>query len=182
MSRLQFFAEYLKNIRSIGSVVSSSRFLAAKMVKAIDPNAGVVVEFGGGHGVVTEAILKRLGPNSRLIVFETNNRFFEHLSLLKDARLRVIHDSAETLPQYLKELGITQVDCIVSGLPFTSLPSALGERILRVVLSALAPDGTFAQFQYSLFSLRDLRKLFQTVTVGFTFLNIPPAFVYVCKR
>lgn len=56
-----FFRESLRNLRSIGSVLPSSRFLCRAIVKHIDAQlAHTVVELGPGDGVVTRYILEKL--------------------------------------------------------------------------------------------------------------------------
>ena len=44
-----------------------------------------------------------------------------------------------------------------------------------------APGGIFLQYQYWLTQKDELRRWFTDVKVGFTLVNIPPAFVYECR-
>ena len=56
--------------------------------------------------------------------------------------------SAEILPVLTAERGWTDVDHIVSGLPFASLPAATTRLILDGVHQVLRVGGTFTTFQY----------------------------------
>ena len=55
------------------------------------------------------------------------------------------------------------------------------ESLFREISAVLAPAGVYVQFQYSLKSLYLLKKYF-SVRLRFTLFNIPPAFVYVCRK
>ena len=55
--RIRFFTEYLKDIRGVGSVTSSSRFLVEKMIESIDE----------GADVFQTALLGQNGPRARMV-------------------------------------------------------------------------------------------------------------------
>jgi hypothetical protein len=74
------------------------------------------------------------------------------------------------------------VDAVVSSLPLSIMDKAVVDHILDVARDSLAPGGRFLQYQYSLSQRHRLSRRYSNVAVGFTLLNIPPAFVYECSQ
>jgi phospholipid N-methyltransferase len=83
------------------------------------------------------------------------------------------------------------VDCIVSGLPWAAFPAALQVKILDEMMLVLKPGGKFVTFAYlhglPLPPARKFRALLPRyfTSVGkspVVWLNLPPAFVYRCRR
>ena len=71
MGRIKFFFESLKNIKSVGTVTRSSRYLCQAVVReAALRKAKVVVELGAGDGVMTRHLLKAMAPDAILFSFE----------------------------------------------------------------------------------------------------------------
>ena len=76
-NKFDFFKVAVKNLKTSGTLIPSSKFLAQKMLKNIDFYASnVLVELGPGNGAITHEILKNIGPNSHLICFEVNDEFY----------------------------------------------------------------------------------------------------------
>lgn len=182
--RFHFFRESIRSLRTVGSVAPSSRFLCRSIAEKIDPlQAQVVVELGPGDGVITRYLLRRLGPQAQLLVFEINPVFVEKINReIQDPRLSVIHDSAENMGQYLAINGIDTVDYIVSGLPFVMLPEALAFNIINNCRRQLRSGGLFIQFHYSPFLVGFYRRIFGNASVDFVPLNFPPAIVISCEN
>jgi phospholipid N-methyltransferase len=171
MRFIRFISESIKHPRQVGAVAASSRFLARKMAAEVDGSTSVV-EFGSGTGSITLEILKRLPENGRLVCFEINPNFCKHLQAIGDSRLLVINDKAENCEQYVDKL-----ECIVSGLPLNSFPRRQREKIIAISRRSK----TYIQFQYVPFLTRRVKRHFHEVKIKFVPLNIPPAFVFVCK-
>lgn len=182
--RFGFFRESIRSMRTMGSVAPSSRFLCRTIAQKIDPaRAQVVVELGPGDGVVTRYLLRRLGPQARLLVFEINPVFVEKIGReLDDHRLLIIHDSAENMGQHLSQHGITAIDYLVSGIPFVVLPEVLAKNIIDTCRRWLRPGGWFIQFHYSPWLVGFYRRIFGNAKVDFVPLNFPPAIVISCER
>ena len=182
--RIEFFRESLRNLRSMGSVAPSSRFLCRAIVSKIDPlKAKVVVELGPGDGVVTRYSLRRIGPNARLYIFEINEVFIEKIRAnFLDPRMTIIHDSAANMGKHFREMGIEEVDYFVSGIPFVMLPESLTEQITNQCLSWLRVGGRFVQFHYSPLLLGLYRRVFGNLKLEVVALNIPPAIVISCEK
>ncbi len=168
----------------VGSMTPSSRFLAAKMLNHIPiKEAKVVVELGPGTGVFTEKILEKLGATTQLIVVELNDDFFNTLqNKFQHPNLHLKHGSADQIGIYLKELGFENADLIISSLPLANFPSELRKNVIETAKNCLDDKGKFVQFQYSLQSLKTLKRNFHSVKVDFTAFNFPPAFVYTCSK
>ncbi|MCB0679166.1 MAG: hypothetical protein KDC32_05255, partial [Saprospiraceae bacterium] len=70
-NHVQFFREGLRNLKTVGTLTRSSRFLCRKMVGQLDFSVvDTIVELGAGDGVITHYILEQMRPNARLFAFE----------------------------------------------------------------------------------------------------------------
>ena len=178
-----FLKQYLDNKKEVGAIAPSSKFLRNRMMSPVNfHRSSVIIELGAGNGVFTKEILKRMRPESRLFVFETNASFFEKLSSeINDDRITIFNESAERLHDKMNEIDVKQVDAIISSLPYAVFPQKVKNKILDSCISSLAPDGVYVQFQYSLNAHKLLKTKFSRVTLDFTPINMPPAFIYRCK-
>lgn len=153
------------------------------MLKPIQfKNANCIVEYGAGTGVFTEKLLQKMHSNSILIIFEINDVFFEELNKINDSRLVIIKDSAEKIEYYLRLNNQKKADYIISSLPFAMIPEEIVDIILKNSYNSLSDKGKFIQFQYSFNCLSKLKAIYNKVKIKFTFLNLPPAFVFVCSK
>ncbi|HZG15504.1 MAG TPA: methyltransferase [Candidatus Bathyarchaeia archaeon] len=176
-----FLKRFLSEPGRVGSIAPSSRFLCKEIMKQVPwHTAKTIVELGPGTGVFTKAILRNKRPDARFIAIERDAQFRELLA--KRFPSIIVKNEALDLNGYLEELQIAQVDAIISGLPFAVFPKDLRDGILREVHKALAPGGLFITFQYSLQLHTELQQRFSKVDIGFTALNIPPAFIYICHK
>lgn len=147
-------------------------------------DANVVVEFGPGTGVFTDAIIQRLRPDARLLVFEVNPQFHRDLKArIVDRRVDVLQASAAEIDHHLSQLGLSSPDCIISGLPFTSLPRPVTHAILQAAYDTLRPGGVFVTYQYTPLLRQVLGHHFDTMRITRLVLrNLPPALVFVCRK
>ncbi len=178
-----FLRGFLRAPRTVGSIAPSSTHLVTAMLdEAAIEQRRVIAELGPGTGVFTMQIIRRMPPDARLFVFEVDAYFVDKLrEAIADPRVTIIHGSAEDLRNYLRADGLDQVDCVISGLPFTSLPREVTHAILQVVRATLQPGGLFVTYQYTPMLLRVFRSYFQSARVArFVPRNLPPALVLVC--
>lgn len=183
MSTIEFFREGLKNLKTVGTLTRSSRFLCQGMVRHVDfSEAELIVELGAGDGVITKHILRQMKPNARLLAFEVNGRFCDILRSINDPRLTVAEDSAENLDDYLEELGASEIDYIISAIPFVALPKDLGMRIVNLCHDRLKEGGLYIQVHYSLLAKNIYETVFGNVDINFVPFNVPPAFVLVSEK
>ena len=97
MKKIDFFKESIKNIKSVGTITRSSKFLCRGMIKPVNfDQADVIVELGAGDGVITEHILKKMKKDAKLLSFEVNEKFCDQIRKIKDDRLIIVEDSAIT--------------------------------------------------------------------------------------
>jgi len=176
----RFFKESVRRFWQVGTLVRSSGHLVDSLLASVDfENARLIVEFGAGSGCVTRELLRRMRTDARLYSFELNAVFYEEINSIKDARLTAVHGCAT---QAVEMLEAGSVDCVVSGLPMGNFGMRTKLGVLGTVLTVLKPHGHFSQFQYSLLDYRLMRRHFDSVNLGYTPFNFPPAFVYRCVR
>lgn len=195
-----FLRESFRKLRVTASVLPSSRFLATAMLKQVDfRKVRNLVELGAGTGVITQEILRRMTPDSRLFALEINRNFVRHLrTCCLDTRLTVLHVDASDLLNQLAAHNAGTIDAVISSLGLTGMKSEHRTRIVRQVEACLAPTGIMMQFQYvtSLTPVPDLpnrqlrrfqegeflRRYFPSVSTKPVFLNLPPALVFTCRK
>ena len=179
-----FIKEFWKNKKMIGSILPSSKFLAAKMLNHIPlKNTKLIIELGPGTGIFTEKIIEKIGTSTQLIVLELNPDFCKELKAkINLPNVHIKEASADKIGEIMKEFGFEKADIIISSLPLANFSEELRNSILEIVHESLNEKGSFIQFQYSLNAFKNLKKLFPVVKLNFTALNFPPAFVYTCSK
>jgi phospholipid N-methyltransferase len=183
-SKNKFWKQFLKSRKEIGSVTPSSRFLTEGIIKKIDFNkANVIVELGPGTGVFTFEILKKMSPDSKLIVVELNDEMFAILKKkITDPRAILVHGSASDLNSILQKFNIQHADVIVSSLPLSVMPEQVTEDILKSSAEVLGTNGRYIQFMYTLVLKKKLAQYFSKMKQSYVFLNFPPAFIFECRK
>lgn len=181
--RMLFARSFFANPRHVGSVIPSSRRLIERLLGHTDwARISVAVEYGPGTGVVTRALLARLGPDARLYAFEIDESFVEYLrQTIDDPRLVVVAASAEGVAGILGSFGHGHCDIVVSSLPFSIMPIGVRSRIVQATASILGEGASFIGYQYSTRWLHELRHVFRRVTVEIEPRNWPPAFVFTAR-
>lgn len=181
-TQLALFAKnFFRHPRMLGSLIPSSSFLINRVLGQVDwQRARVIVEYGPGVGTITREVLRRMRPDARLIVFETNEEFVGFLrESIPDARLEVVHGSAAEVGAHLSREGL-KADYVISGIPFSTIPEGPRGEILRATQAALQPDGAFLVYQFSPTVLPHLEETFSSVERGFEPLNVLPAQLFYC--
>jgi phospholipid N-methyltransferase len=180
-SSVRFLKKFFNSPSSIGSIVPSSPILVASIMAAIDwERAGVIVELGAGTGVVTRAINSRRVHGSMFISFEKDEQMRHDLQK-RFPDIAVGSDAFHLLLE-LQKLGYSHADCIVSCLPFANFNRRQQSQLLASIYTALRPGGMLIAFQYSLQLQSQLEAVYEDVECQFVIRNIPPAFVYVCRK
>lgn len=185
MKIIKFLLEYLRSPRTVGAVAPSSERLAVKMVSNIDfENSKCIVEYGPGTGVFTDKIIERKKKDTLLILLEYNKVFCKQLEERYNEidNIIIINDSAENVDMHLEKYRIRNVDYVVSGLPFASLPKNISNKILKKTRTILKKDGLFITFQYTLLKKEFIAGYFKEIELERVVLNVPPAYVLECKN
>jgi phospholipid N-methyltransferase len=180
-NRAAFLYKFIQNPKEIGSIAPSSSFLTRKMLANLPwDTIDVLVELGAGTGVFTKFITDNKKESCQLLVIEQD---YEMRKVLQTMYPGFYYGSkAEKLDRILQKYDLPQADCIVSGLPFAVFSESLRDDIMEKINCSLKPEGIFIAFQYSLQMRKTLKKYFSEVKIEFVSLNIPPAFVYYCKK
>lgn len=175
-----FAREMWRNPRVMGTGWSSTPQLAGAIARfvPIPEQDQIVVELGGGTGIVTEALLKHGVASQHLVSIEQSTSLAEYLRK-RCPQVRVIRGDALHLHDLLGN-DSQRVSSIVSGLPFRSLPPAIGRGIIKQIDEILPKNGLLIQFTYDLSGRHIfLPHHFKRVSHKIVWSNIPPARVDV---
>ncbi|MGH9788241.1 MAG: class I SAM-dependent methyltransferase [Candidatus Acidiferrales bacterium] len=200
MSLKEFTLGVLDNYVTTAAVAPSSRYLAQAMVAPLPlARTRVAVELGAGTGVMTHELLARLPQDATLFAFEVQPRFQQFLRRrFTDRRLALIDASAVTVGEELRRRGIAQVDAAVSSLGITYMSFKKRHAILDGLVQFFTGDSVFTQYHYvhgllPWYQIEDgrlqrfdavdlLKQYFRTLERKFVWRNVPPAFVFACRR
>lgn len=178
-----FFQAFLKAPRVVAALMPSSSVLEQRVIRAADATtASVVVEFGGGTGGITRSLLKAVGPEAHLLVIERTAGFIAHLERIEDNRLEVVHGCASSIGAELKRGGYAAADVVVSGIPFSTLPTILASDIVNAVHEALAPGGRFVAYQFSDRVADYFRPVMGEPEVQHELRNLPPVRIFTWRK
>jgi phospholipid N-methyltransferase len=190
-ARRAFLAAALRRPATMGAIAPSSTRLGAVLASVV-PRTGepVVVELGPGTGAVSAVIAEKLPSGARHLAVELDPDMVAYLQRTHP-ELEVVQGNAADLGALLGERGITAVDAVVCGLPWALFDDATQTRLLGEISTVIGDHGAFTTFAY-LHGMtlgaarrfrRRLRDTFDEVLVSATvWRNLPPAFVYVCRR
>lgn len=181
---LEFLRGFLRHPAQVGSVVPSSRRLEQRLVRsAAVAEARTVVELGPGTGGTTAALLNAMGPVGRLLAIELDPRFHQHLQQsVADPRLLLELGSAERLPEFLAARRLPAPDAIVSGIPFSTMPVELADRIAATIAQVLRPGGRFVAYQVRAHVSRYASPYLGTPRKQWEIVNVPPVQVFTWTK
>lgn len=178
---LLFAREIWRNPRTMGAACPSSPRLAKMMAHLVPEDQSVVVELGAGTGIITKALLQRGIAPERLVSVEISKTLANFLQQ-HYPQVRVINGDARHLSDLLGS-DCQRVNTIVSGLPFRSLPRAIGRDIVKQIEEILPVGGLLIQFTYDLSGRATyLPHHFKRVSVRLVWNNLPPARIDVYQK
>lgn len=177
---LAFMRGFLAHPRQVGSVVPSSIALEQRLVHAADlARAQTVVELGPGTGGTTRALLDSLRPDARLLAIELSPAFHARLrNRFTDPRLLVQLGSAEQLAELLQRWRLPAPDVVLSGIPFSTMPTATADRIANTIAQCLAPGGRFVAYQVRAHVADFVAPYLGRPAVAWELRNVPPLRVF----
>jgi phospholipid N-methyltransferase len=172
-----FFRGFLKHPVMVGSIIPSSKTLINKMLREVDwSKTKLFVEYGPGVGTFTRPILSRLAPDATLVTIDTNSDFCDYLKRsINDSRLQIVNGSAADVGAILAQLGFGKADYVISGLPFSTLPTGVGSTIAQATAEAVKPGGAFLVYQFRPSVRNIIEPFFDRVDQAFELINVPPA-------
>jgi len=133
-----FIKHAFKSPKEVAYLFPSSPWL----IRAVARNANLaeakrIIELGPGIGGTTKGLLKEMHPEAHLITVEINEKFAQHIEKnINDQRLSVSAKGAQNLPEILGEQGWEDVDVVISGIPFSTLPDGMDQEIMAAVHKA----------------------------------------------
>ena len=179
-----FFLRFLNQPKRVGSIIPSSAFLERRLVRmGAVWQAHTVVELGPGTGGTTQALLRAMPQDGKLLAIEIDHRLAELVRReIKDPRLIAHCGSAEHIADALAQYSLPAPDVVISGIPFSTMPRQVGKKILREIRSVLAPGGRFVAYQ-----VRDRvavlgRDFFGDAETDIELLNVPPIRVWCWRK
>lgn len=178
--RWEFVKGFVHHPDQVASVVASSARLEAQLVRACQlSGARCVVELGPGTGGTTRALLRGLDAQARLLAIELCPQFLERIGeRIHDPRLIAQHGSAEQIADFLAAWDLPPPDVVVSGIPFSTLPPATGQRIAAAIAAVLAPGGRFVAYQLRAHVARAAAPYLGVPICQWQWLNVPPLRVF----
>jgi phosphatidylethanolamine/phosphatidyl-N-methylethanolamine N-methyltransferase len=180
-----FLQEWLANPQRTGSLVPSSRKLAAAMARWLpsDPES-FVLELGPGTGAVTQALLEHGLREERLVAIERNPKL-AHLLSKRFPRAHIITGDAWQLDNLLRRRPkpIASVGAVISSLPLLNFSEEQAEVLAQKIRDILEPQGTWVQYSYQIGKPRSRgSSSFQLLASKIVWLNLPPARVSVFQK
>ncbi|GAA3404811.1 class I SAM-dependent methyltransferase [Paenibacillus hodogayensis] len=180
-SHLLFLKKFIQNPKQIGSIVPSSPFLANEMVRSVPwSEISALAELGSGTGSITRFIQANATRSAKVFLFEKDERMLS--DLLEKYPAFLSYPNARELTEIIRMNGVHHLDCVISGLPFFNFSEELRDKLMSQITEALRPGGYFIAFQYTLQMKKHLERLFDVERIRFVPMNVPPAFVYICRK
>lgn len=188
-----FLKEGLSNFRTVGSICSTSRFVAkamAPLIHADDPPR-VIVELGVGTGNITGEIIKYLRPCDYFLGIDSNQNLLEvcrnHVYAADNlGTVNLEHGFAQNIKDILLKYRIEEADEVVCTIPFRILPKKDTKIILQQVNEILKPGGHFTFIRYTLApenkEITETLSSFKIVEKKTIVRNIPPAEVVKMQK
>jgi hypothetical protein len=112
-----FLKRFLSNPFKVASIVPSSKTLVRRVSDKMDFSVPrVIAEYGPGEGCHTREFVRRMHPDSRLLLFELDTDLCKHLEkqFANDSRISVHNTDCAKLPEVLSDKGLKHCDYIVS--------------------------------------------------------------------
>ncbi len=184
--------EVFRANKSTGAIAPSGKQLADIVTEMAEVRtAKVIVEYGPGTGVFTEAILAKKPEDAYFIALEVNEEFVK-VTQDRCPGVKVIHDCAQNTKKYLQEAGFSGCDTIVSGLPWTRFDDALQDEILEATYDVLEPGGRFVTFAYAVspfvpsgrkfFREKMVKRFGEVKCSERIWKNFPPCVVFIAEK
>ena len=186
IEKIGFIYQFLNKPKTIGAIIPSSKYLSKKILSFVDFNKEgiVLLEYGPGTGPFTSEIVRYLKPIDQLIVIELNSKFAADLKekFKKYKNVKIYEDCVANIKKILDKEGVKDVDYIISGIPFSSLPKDVTQDILISTKSIMSNTTLFLTFQYSKFKKSTFEQYFNIIDIKFVLRNIPSAYVFCMNK
>jgi phospholipid N-methyltransferase len=190
MRLLTWIKEAIKSPRELSTIFPSSKHLAWRIAQQVDAGSdNRIAELGAGDGALTGPLVEQLNEGSKLYLLEQSRSFCEklredYLDHPKRDQIHILQEDASRLDELVEREGLGALDYVISGLPLSTLPDEVSDKILRVTYDVLEPGGKYIQFQYSLDYLEDIEEIFDKVETLSVWRNLyfKPTWIYVAEK
>lgn len=179
---------FLKDLKQIGAIAPSSKFLAKDLVTKFRQRLSKhncpplrILEIGAGTGPLTKQITKHLRAEDHFDIVEIHKKFYQIIKKrYQQSNVRIHHtDILKFQPQY-------HYDFIFSSLPYENMPEETSTKIWEKKLELCSAKAYISYFKYVKF--RDFKSDFEEKVVEkyghnkkIVFLNLPPAKIYTLE-
>lgn len=174
-----FFLRWLANPMAVGSVTPSASGLRKLIQKHLvcGPDE-VIVEFGGGTGAITRAILEAGVPPNKIYVFEIDPDLVDFLRSNYPG-VNVIHGDCRHAHKLIDPSHVGKVGTVVCGIPMVMLPIQLQKEIMSATFDVMPKGRRFLLYTYCATSPLAMKVLgLKGKRLGWTPNNFPPASVW----
>ena len=168
-----------KNLFTTGAIRETTNLVEIEVCKFIPTDKAIrVVEFGIGHGNLTAKILEKMSSESKLIAFEVNKEFCDHVrAKLPDDRLTIINDGAENIKKHIDY----KIDFVIATIPFSFFSKDKASAIIQGSYDLLSDGGYYSQALYTKFNFKKFQKVFSNAEL-IAVNKLPPEYVYHCQK
>jgi phosphatidylethanolamine/phosphatidyl-N-methylethanolamine N-methyltransferase len=175
-----FLRGFVRNPAQVGSIIPSSRQLERRLVRSARiADARMVVELGPGTGGTTSAFLRAMPSTAQLLAIELDSDFHQRLhASIHDPRFNVELGSADRLAEFLKARWLPAPDVIISGIPFSTMPPGVSDRVASTVARVLRPGGRFVAYQVRAHVAGFVSPYLGTPEKQWEVVNVPPVRVF----
>lgn len=186
---MDFFIQFIKDLKRTGAIAPSSKFLARDLVEQLQTDLESsdcpplnILELGPGTGALTKEIAKLIRPQDHMDIVEIQKKFYD---IMQKKFLR--RDNIEVhFADILKFQPDRRYNYIFSSLPYENMPRDINRNIWEKKLSLCAPHAYICYFKYVKF--KDFKYNFEEQVVEefkydkkFVLRNIPPAKLYTLQ-
>lgn len=174
-----FFKRWMARPLQMASITPSSPSLSRLISSQVRQEQDeVVVEFGGGTGAITRALLEQGVAPQKLYTVERDpelapylRRHFPQVNILEGD----VVDVRRMLPPHL----VGKVGTVVCGIPMILIPVEAQRAIVDEIFAIMPKGRRFYAYTYSARSPLKRKELgIKGKRVGFTIANVPPASVW----
>ncbi|MFD1624318.1 class I SAM-dependent methyltransferase [Azospirillum griseum] len=174
-----FFKRWLADPWAMGSIAPSSaalrRLIGSNIQRTPDQ---LVVEFGGGTGAVTRAILEAGVPANKLVSFEIDGELADYLGN-RYPDITVFREDCRKAASLLGAEQTGKVGTVVIGIPMITFPLEFQREVIDATFTILQPGGRFLLYSFMPHSPLNRAALgLRGKRLGFTPFNLPPASVW----
>lgn len=180
-----FLKHAIQHPLQVGYLLPSSPWLIQEIATTAELSGQKrIIELGPGTGGTTKGLLAAMDDDAELISVEINPKFIAHMKkTIDDKRLTIDASGAQNLGEIISKRHWPDVDVIVSGIPFTTLPKGMDRDIMSAIYETLKPGGLFVAYQ-----LRDhvsglaQHRFGQPNKKKVTYKNFPPMKIYTWRK